>query len=80
MPDITRDRAVDIHVLKGPENAREHEGCGAGYACQRQIEPVGSSFVAGGGTCDDVELLCGFHIITPGPGQFPVSGKKHTVQ
>jgi hypothetical protein len=27
--------------------------------------------VAGGGTCDDVELLCGFHIITPGPGQFP---------
>ena len=27
-------------------------------------------FVAGVGTCDDVEWLCGFHIITPDPGQF----------
>ena len=27
--------------------------------------------MAGGEICDDVELLCGFHIITPGPGQFP---------
>jgi len=27
--------------------------------------------MAGGGTCDDVELLCEFHIITPGPWSVP---------